>query len=122
MGKLSALNHVFAISDRKDEHFIWDLDEKTLFSIDHEVPAVNDIDPIVYLQQMASRRLGPQWFDDHQYRSAFTEGFISVWQSLDDKKSKILEKYQTYNLQSYTGVFMQRLTKGPQWVLQQIMI
>jgi hypothetical protein len=79
IGRLAALNYVLAISDRKDEHFVWDLDGKILFSVDHEVPALDDRDPLGYFQQIATRRLGNSWFDDHQHRIQFTEGFTSVF-------------------------------------------
>lgn len=45
-GQVVAQDILFAAGDRKRDHIVWDLDEKAMFSIDHEMPA-EDMEEIV---------------------------------------------------------------------------
>ena len=121
MANVAVLNYVFATSDRKDDHFVWDLDSKTLFSIDHEIPTGNDAEPIEYFKSALRRIFGDNWFNDAVLRAQFMETFTSVWNIVDRVKATILDKYQLYGLQAYGSKFLQRLANGAQWALQRIM-
>ena len=55
LGQVAAQNYLFATADRKKEHFIWDLNEKVLFSIDHEIPSPNQHEVTNYFREELKR-------------------------------------------------------------------
>jgi hypothetical protein len=121
MANVAALTYLFAISDRKNEHMVWDLDSNELFSIDHELSAGTDCDPIDYFKNLAIKcHFGEKWYDDINDRKVFSDTFKRIWEIAESCKQEILQTYDRLGLVSDKSKFDTRLAKGSQWVLQQI--
>jgi len=122
LGKTTAMNFLFGISDRSMLNHVWDMNEKSLYSIDHEILANNDEEvPSTIKDQILNLLMGKGWYDNQELRDTFTESFNETWQAADCNQATIISNFTDYGLQQYSTLFLERLRKGPQWVLQRIM-
>lgn len=121
LGHVAVQNYLFATSDRKQQHFVWDLDDKTLFSIDHEIPSTNENEVLDYFRNELRARFGDNWFDNDLMRGLFLAGLHTVWSVADYEKSKIISSYSTLGLNAYSNKFSERLARGCQPASQRIL-
>lgn len=121
MGNVAAQNYLFATADRKQEHFVWDIDEKILFSIDHEIPTANNNEVLDYFRNELRLRFGNNWYDNPPSRELFSQRFLAVWSIVEQQKDTIISSYTNHELSNFSNGFSERLTKGSQQALQRIM-
>ena len=122
LGKTTAMNFLFGISDRSVHNHVWDMNEKVLYSIDHEILSNNDEEiPSTIKNNILDFLVGKNWYDCQELRDAFTESFNETWQFADCSQAAIISNFTDFSLQQYSASFLERLRKGPQWVLQRIM-
>lgn len=121
LGNIAAQNHLFATADRKNEHFIWDLDDKVLFSIDHEIPASTDIEVLDYFRNDLKQKFGINWYDTESQRDLFLKNFQATWLVAEQQKSQIVSNYTKYGLDAYSTKFLERMSIGSLQALQRIM-
>lgn len=120
-GNVAAQNYLFATSDRKKEHFVWDLTDKNLFSIDHEIPTNNADEVTNYFRSELKALNGNNWYDDEDMKKTFTNSFMIIWQNAEKEQNKILQNYVQNGLEKYSGGFLERLKLGSQSALQRVM-
>lgn len=121
MGNVAAQNYLFATSDRKQEHFVWDIEENNLFSIDHEIPTTNNNEVLDYFRNELRAKFGNNWYDDPTSRELFSERFLAVWSIAEQQKAMIVSSYANHGLSSFSNGFSERLSRGSQPALQRIM-
>jgi len=79
MGMVATQNYLFGISDRKKEHFIWDLDDHVLFSIDHELLTDNPQEVTNYFNNELKNLFGEKWFDEEKLSTVFSNSFNTIF-------------------------------------------
>lgn len=121
MGRVAAQNFLFATYDRKKEHFIWDLDDHTLFSIDHEITTADRLAILFYFRDEMKCMYGDSWFDDQGLSGAFGSGFTSTFRKAEGNRDAIALKYDSRKLGRHGKGFIDRINYGARSSLQRIM-
>ena len=121
LGQVAAQNYLFATADRKKLHFIWDLDNLVLFSIDHEMPSPNPHEITNYFRDELKRLYDKCWLDNNKLTKIFSDYFTSIFDKAVDKQEDIVKKYVQHQLSDYNGKFIERISLGAQSPLQRIM-
>ena len=111
LGQVAAQNIVFATGDRKAEHLVWDLDEKAMFSIDHELLAISS-ETIEYFRSELELICGKDWRDLPHRLDYFESGFATVWNRAELEADKIRRSYVNRGLDGDVAGFSARLVKG----------
>ena len=119
LGRVAAQNIVFAVGDRKTEHFIWDLDQNALFSIDHEIISIIS-DTIVYFKDELRSLYGKDWRASPSQLDRFKAGFVEVWERAELNADKICKFYTEHGLDGRGG-FSARIVKGHSYFLQPLL-
>ena len=121
LGRVAAQNILFGTGDRKRDHVVWDLDEKVAFSIDHEMPA-NDIGEIVvFFHNELGYIYGEKWHRGSQQQNSFKDAFNGMWKKAHDDKAEILKRYREETLEEFGGGFSERLSSGSESFLQDVL-
>ena len=120
LGRMAAHNIVFAVGDRKTEHFVWDLDANVLFSIDHEILSIIS-ETIVYFKDELRSLYGKDWRASPSQLARFKAGFVEVWECAQLNTDKICEFYAEHGLGDNRGGFSDRIVKRPSYFLQPLL-
>jgi len=121
MGIATTQNYLFGISDRKKEHFIWDLDDYFLFSIDHELLTDNPHEVTNYFNNELKNLFGEKWFDEEKLSTIFSNSFNTIFETAENNRDAIVNAYLRHNLSQHNAGFINRLIVGSQAVLQRLM-
>lgn len=117
-----AMNFYFAISDRKVEHFLWDLEDKTVYSIDNELLGGEDYRQDIVAHTNAIKRvLGPTWFDNAQWCGIFKKRFIESSEKVLKNQVRIKELYAKHSLSQDVSIFEARVVIDAEAILSQFL-
>lgn len=120
LGRMVAHNIVFAVGDRKTEHFIWDLDANVLFSIDHEILSIIS-ETIVYFKDELRSLYGKDWRVSPSQLDRLKAGFVEVWERARLNADRICKFYAEHGLGDSRGGFSNRIAKEHSYFLQPLL-
>lgn len=121
LGQVAAQNFLFATGDRKREHLIWDLDDRVLFSIDHEMTATNKFEVTSYFKNELKSLCGDRWFYDKALAEAFENRFKLIFKAAKEYRDAIVSKYIKHGIKAHHAGFVERVNVGALPPLQWIM-
>lgn len=120
-GQVVAQDILFAAGDRKRDHIVWDLDKKAMFSIDHEMPAEDMEEIVMFFRNELGYVYGENWHPGSKHQNAFRDAFNGVWEKAHDGKAEILKCYREEALEEFGDGFSERLSSGSEGFLQDVL-
>jgi hypothetical protein len=114
-----AMNLHFGISDRKVEHFLWDLEDKMIYSIDNELTGGDYRESLVTHNNAIKRVIGATWFDDPKWRKIFEQSFLELSEKIRESRAKIQKLYADHCLTQDAALFDSRVGLDPKAILSE---
>lgn len=111
LAQVAAQNFLFGTADRKDEHFIWDLDRHVIFSIDHEIHTTNPIEVTGYFASTLVSYFGDLWYSDAGLRDIFKSSFTAIWDRAKANADPIASLYRNNDLDNFRKDFSKMKTR-----------
>lgn len=120
LGQVAAQNVVFATGDRKNEHFVWDLDKNVLFSIDHELLSITS-ETVEYFHNALKSLYGKDWNKSPCKLGSFKTAFVKVWERAEINADRIRKFYTKHGLSNDNAGFSARLSQGHSYFLPKML-
>jgi len=122
IGQNTALVILLGLNDRNKRNFVWDYNEETIISIDHEALTGKILDDEITgeINRTITKFCNLNWFDLESYQKKFSESFYSIWKKIIENQDEVIKIFKNYNLNHSVKLFKSRLEISPNSVLARI--